>query len=65
MVPTLTMGGAGSPKVVVRRVDRLMSEHLKTPRRFNTHTLFLSMRGSKNSCNHTFSTSNDTKICSI
>jgi hypothetical protein len=30
MVP---MEGAGSPKVVVRRVDRLMSEHLKSGRR--------------------------------
>ncbi len=43
MVPTLTMEGVGSPKVVVRRVDRLMSEHLKTPRRFNPHTWFLSL----------------------
>jgi hypothetical protein len=40
MVP---VEGAGSPKVVVRRVNRLMSDHLKTPRRSNSHTLFLSL----------------------
>jgi len=41
MVPTK---GAGSPKVVVRRVDRLMSEHLKTPRRSTELTITVSDR---------------------